>query len=41
MNLNGKSVRGFVMDFLKEKLDNFLHKNPEVVKQMEIQDKAI
>ena len=32
---NGKSVRGFVMDFLKEKLDNFLHKNPNVVQQME------
>ena len=23
------------MDFLKEKLDNFLHKNPDVVQQME------
>ena len=32
---NGKSVRAFVMDFLKEKLDNFLHKNPDVVQQME------
>ena len=32
---NGQSVRAFVMDFLKEKLDNFLHKNPDVVKQME------
>ena len=27
------------MDFLKEKLDNFLHKNPEVVKQMEFKIK--
>ena len=27
---NGKSVRAFVMDFLKEKLDNFLHRNPEI-----------
>lgn len=26
----GKSIRAFVLDFLKEKLDNFLHKNPEV-----------
>ena len=23
-------MRAFVMDFLKEKLDNFLHKNPNV-----------
>ena len=27
---NGSSVRTFVVDFLKNKLDNFLHKNPEV-----------
>ena len=27
---NGPSVRTFVIDFLKNKLDNFLHKNPEV-----------
>lgn len=26
----GKSIRAFMNDFLKEKLDNFLHKNPEV-----------
>ena len=32
---NGKSVRAFVMDFLKEKLDNFLHRNPAVVKDLE------
>ena len=32
---NGQSVRAFVMDFLKEKLDNYLHKNPDVVQQME------
>jgi len=25
----GPSVRNFVMDFLKEELDNYLHKNPE------------
>ena len=36
---NGKSVRGFVMDFLKEKLDNFLHKNPDLVQQMEFKIK--
>ncbi|MGB4447802.1 MAG: DNA topoisomerase IV subunit B [Cloacibacterium sp.] len=27
---NGPSVRTFIIDFLKNKLDNFLHKNPEV-----------
>ena len=27
---NGPTVRIFVIDFLKTKLDNFLHKNPEV-----------
>ncbi|MFY7665369.1 MULTISPECIES: DNA topoisomerase IV subunit B [Flavobacterium] len=27
---NGPSVRSFVNDFIKTKLDNFLHKNPEV-----------
>ena len=27
---NGKSIRAFVMDFLKETLDNFLHKNPAI-----------
>ncbi|MCK4662223.1 MAG: type IIA DNA topoisomerase subunit B [Bacteroidales bacterium] len=26
---NGPSVRNFIMDFLKTKLDNYLHKNPE------------
>jgi len=31
----GKSVRAFVMDFLKEKLDNFLHKNPKIVDLLE------
>ena len=35
MEPDGQSVRGFVMDFLKEKLDNFLHKNPDVVQHME------
>ncbi len=28
---NGPSVRNFVVDFVKENLDNYLHKNPEVV----------
>jgi len=27
---NGPTVRTFIIDFLKNKLDNFLHKNPEV-----------
>ena len=36
---NGKSVRAFVMDFLREKLDNFLHKNSELVQQMEFKIK--
>ena len=27
---NGPTVRTFVIDFLKNKLDNFLHKNPEI-----------
>jgi len=27
---NGPTVRIFIIDFLKNKLDNFLHKNPEV-----------
>ncbi len=35
MEPGGKSVRGFVMDFLREKLDNFLHRNPDLVQQME------
>jgi topoisomerase-4 subunit B len=35
MEPNGKSVRAFVMDFLKEKLDNFLHRNPDVAQTLE------
>lgn len=31
----GKSMRAFVNDFLKEKLDNFLHRNPEVAELIE------
>lgn len=32
---DGKSMRAFVNDFLKEKLDNFLHRNPAVVEILE------
>ena len=32
---DGKSVRAFIGDFLKEKLDNFLHKNPNVAEAIE------
>jgi topoisomerase-4 subunit B len=32
---DGQSMRTFVMDFLKEKLDNFLHKNPSVSEAIE------
>lgn len=31
----GKSMNAFVNDFLKEKLDNFLHKNPDVAENLE------
>jgi len=31
----GKSMRAFIGDFLKEKLDNFLHKNPDVAEIIE------
>ena len=31
----GKSMRAFMNDFLKEKLDNFLHRNPEVADTLE------
>ncbi len=30
----GISVRNYIMDFVKEKLDNFLHKNPAVAEEM-------
>jgi topoisomerase-4 subunit B len=30
MGPNGPTVRTFIIDFLKSKLDNFLHKNPEI-----------
>jgi len=32
---DGPTVRTFVVNFVKEKLDNFLHRNPEVVKALE------
>tara|TARA_B110000305_G_scaffold45131_1_gene47859 strand:+ start:158 stop:2050 length:1893 start_codon:yes stop_codon:yes gene_type:complete len=31
----GKSMRAFVNDFIKEKLDNFLHRNPSVAEVLE------
>jgi len=31
----GKSMRAFVNDFLKEKLDNYLHRNPEIAEVLE------
>ncbi len=35
MGPNGPTVRTFVIDFLKNKLDNFLHKNPEVAEAIQ------
>ena len=32
---NGPTVRTFVIDFLKSKLDNFLHKNPETAEAIQ------
>jgi len=32
---NGKSMRSFVNDFLKDKLDNYLHKHPDVAETLE------
>lgn len=31
----GKSMRAFVMEFLKEKLDNYLHRHPDVAEALE------
>lgn len=31
----GKSMRAFINDFLKEKLDNYLHRNPDVAEVLE------
>lgn len=35
MGPNGPTVRTFVIDFLKNKLDNFLHKNPEIAEAIQ------
>ncbi|MES2800600.1 MAG: DNA topoisomerase IV subunit B [Bacteroidota bacterium] len=32
---NGKSMRAFINDFLKESLDNYLHRNPEAAESIE------
>ena len=32
---DGKSMRAFINDFLKEKLDNYLHRNPDVAEILE------
>jgi topoisomerase-4 subunit B len=32
---NGPTVRTFIIDFLKKKLDDFLHKNPEVAEAIQ------
>jgi topoisomerase-4 subunit B len=32
---DGPSVRNFVIDFVKENLDNYLHKNPEVAEELQ------
>lgn len=32
---DGPSIRTFINDFVKRELDNFLHKNPEVAKEMQ------
>ncbi|MFT3765355.1 MAG: toprim domain-containing protein [Minicystis sp.] len=31
----GQSIRSFIGDFIKEQLDNYLHKNPEIAKAIE------
>lgn len=35
MEPGGQSVKGFIYDFLKEKLDNYLHRNPDVAQILE------
>ncbi len=35
MGPNGPTVRTFIIDFLKSKLDNFLHKNPEIAEAIQ------
>ncbi|UYZ64150.1 DNA topoisomerase IV subunit B [Hymenobacter weizhouensis] len=34
MGPDGPTVRGFILDFVKEHLDNFLHKNPETAEAL-------
>ncbi|GAB3293075.1 DNA topoisomerase IV subunit B [Hymenobacter tenuis] len=34
MGPDGPTVRGFVLDFVKEQLDNYLHKNPQVAEAL-------
>ncbi|GAB3223699.1 DNA topoisomerase IV subunit B [Hymenobacter seoulensis] len=34
MGPDGPTVRGFVLDFIKEQLDNYLHKNPQVAEAL-------
>jgi topoisomerase-4 subunit B len=36
----GQSMRSFVGEFIKEQLDNFLHKNPETAKAIEVKIQA-
>ena len=36
----GQSIRTFVGDFIKQQLDNYLHKNPETAKAIEIKIQA-
>ncbi|MBL1220703.1 type IIA DNA topoisomerase subunit B [Chryseobacterium sp. L7] len=35
MGPNGPTVRTFIIDFLKSKLDNFLHRNPEIAEAIQ------
>jgi topoisomerase IV subunit B len=35
VSINGASMNSFVGDFVKTQLDNFLHKNPEVAKELQ------
>ncbi len=35
MGPSQQSIRSFVQDFLKKELDNFLHKNPDVAKELQ------
>ncbi len=32
---NGKSMKAFILDFLQKELDNYLHKNPDVVQSLQ------